>query len=351
MNGEKILDISWGTIFKTGLALLCFYLIYLVKDILIWFIFALIISILFEPAINLLRRFRLPRPLAVTFVYIVVFGILGGIIYSSTPVFVSEIQQFSQLFPQYFERIAPPLRGLGIEAFESMDNFVKAVGMFLGKASTSILSALAIIFGSIGSTLFILGISIFLSFEEGGMERILTLFSPKKSENYVLSLWEKSRAKVAGWFGVRVLTCLFVGLTVFISLQLFKVKYALTLSLLAAVFNFIPILGPLIIGIVIAGFVALDSLFKAALVLIIFILIQQIEGNILTPILSKKFIGLPPVLVLISLAVGGKLLGILGAILAVPLVGVVYEFLKEFLEKRKETAPTEEAAVKKPIIW
>lgn len=352
MNDDKFLDISWKTIFKIAVASLGFYIIYLVRDILIWFIFSLIISILFEPALDFLRRFRLSRPLAVFFVYAVVFGVLGITIYLSAPVFVSEIQQFSQLFPQYFEKIAPPLRGLGVEAFESMENFTQSVGNFLQKASADILSALAIIFGSIGSTLFILTISIFLSLEKKGMEKILAAFSPKKYEDQILSLWERSRSKVAGWFGTRILACLFVGVTFFIALALFKVKYAFAFALLSGVLNFIPILGPVISGAMVAVFVALDSWVKAIFVLIVFTLIQQIEGNILTPILTRRIIGLPPVLVLISLAIGGKLLGILGAILAIPLAGVIYEFLKEFLAKRKEAdLPQPEPAAKKPIIW
>ena len=67
-----------------------------------------------------------------------------------------------------------------------------------------------------------------------------------------------------------------------------------------------------------------------------FFLIQQIEGNIVTPILTKKFVGLSPALVLISLAVGGKLLGILGAILAIPITSILFEFWTDFLKAKKE---------------
>ena len=87
-----------------------------------------------------------------------------------------------------------------------------------------------------------------------------------------------------------------------------------------------------LIGIV----VALDSPLQAVFVILAFILIHQIEGNILTPLLTKRFIGLPPSLVLISLAIGGELWGIMGAILAVPLAGILYEFLRDFLKRRKE---------------
>ena len=356
MNGEKVLDISWGTILKIGIALFCFYIIFLVRDILIWVIFALIISVLFNPGINFLTRLRIPRVLSVTFVYLAVFGLLGLLIYSVLPMFVSEIQQFSQLFPQYFEKISPPLRELGIEAFESMESFTQALGVVFQKASTNILSALAIIFGGIGSTIFVLAIALFLSLEEKGVERVLGILSPKQYEAYIISLWERSQTKVAGWFGARLLTCLFVGIAVFISLKLFNVKYAFILALLAGVLDFIPVLGPIIAGLIAFIFVVLESWWKALLILVVFVLIQQIEGNILTPALTKKFVGLPPVLVLISLAIGGKLLGILGAILAIPLAGVIYEFLKDFLQKKKEEGPSSiqkpsQTGPRRSIVW
>lgn len=333
---NKVLDISWGTILKISLAFLCFYLLYLVRDILIAFIFALVISILFNPAIDFFRKFKIPRVIATIFVYVAVFGILGLTIYWTAPVFVNEIQQFSQLFPQYFEKISPSLRGLGIEAFENMESFTMAMGQMLQKASSDILSALAIFFGGIGSTIFILAIAIFLSLEEKGVEKIIALLAPKNYENRVLAIWENSQRKVAGWFGTRLLTCLFVGVAVFITLYLFKVDYALSLALLAGILDFIPILGPVFAGVIAFVFVALDSWLKAIFVLIAFLLIQQIEGNILSPVLAKKFVGLPPVLVLLSLAFGGALFGILGAILAVPLAGIIFEFVRDFLKRKKE---------------
>ena len=168
---------------------------------------------------------------------------------------------------------------------------------------------------------------------------MVALLSPKKYEAYVMALWERSQTKVSGWFGSRVLVALFVGVAVFITLSLFNVKYAFVLALFAAVLDFIPVLGPIFAGAVIFSFVVLDSWLKALFVLIVFILIQQIEGNIISPVLTKKFVGLPPALVLLSLAVGAKLLGILGAVLAIPLAGILFEFLRDFLKKKKEENP------------
>jgi len=336
MAGEKTLDISWETIFKVAISFFCFYIFYLIKDILILIGFSLIISILLNPAINFLQRRRIPRSISVLFVYIFIFGISVLFIFQTAPIFISEIQQFTQLFPQYFEKFSPSLRLMGLEAFENFEIFTKTLQDWLVKASSSIFGAVGSIFGGIFSTITVFTLAIFLSMEEKGAEKIITLFSPKKYEAYILDLWVKSQNKVSAWFGVRILSCIFVGLISFLALWLFKIKYSLALAIFAGLTNIIPIVGPLIAGSMIAILAALDSSFKAILILIVFALIHQIEGNILTPILMKKIIGLPPVLVLIALMVGGKLGGLLGGILVIPLAGIIYEFLKDFLKKKRE---------------
>lgn len=340
MNDEKILDVSWGTIVKVGFAILIFYLLYLIKDILVWIIFALIISFLFNPLINFLHRRYIPRLVAAFLVYIIIFGIFGLIIFLMAPLFIFEVQQFSQFFPQYFEKIAPSLRGLGIEAFKSFEIFIQTLQGWLLKASASILGALSAIFGGILSAITIFILALFFSIEEKDIERGIKAVSPRRYENYILNIWRSCQNKVSIWFGTRILGCIFVGIASFVALYLFKIDYSLALSLLAGITNIVPLIGPIVAGAIMVIVAALDSWFKAVFILIVFILIQQIENNILTPLLTKRFIGLSPVLVLVALLIGGKIWGILGAILAIPLLGVIVEFLKDFLKKKKEEQET-----------
>jgi len=336
MNENRVLDISWGTILKIALIVVSFYVLYQIKHILIWFLFALIISLLFNPAINFFQKLKIPRVLATLSTYSFFFGILILLIYSTIPLFASEIRQLSHALPQYFEKIAPPLEGLGIKAFEDIDTLVEALGGTLEKMAVNIFNIFFVIFGGIFATFFTLAIAIFLSLEEKGVEKSLTLFFPKKYENYLFELWEKCQRKVSGWFMGRVVACLFVGIASLVTFLLFDIPHPFTLGLLAGALNFIPFIGPMITGVLLFIIIALENISKAIFVLIAFILIQQIENNILTPFLLKKFVDLSPALVLISLATGGALFGFLGAILAVPLAGILVEFFREFLEKRRD---------------
>ena len=332
---SKILDISWETISKIAIAAGFFYVLYLLRDILIWVIFALIISVLFDPAINFLKKF-MPRIMAVVLIYVVVFGIIGVSIYLVAPVFITEINQFSKDFPSYFEKISPSLRGLGIEAFDSFEQFIKTVEDQLAGISSSVLSAIGAIFGGLFSTITILTIALFLSLEEKGLEKVVGALSPKKYEAVVLSILEKSQRKVAGWFGTKILSSVFISVLTFLICYVLSIEYAISFGLFTGVFNLIPIIGPVISGAVIGIILVTSSWLKAAFFIAAFILIQQIEGNILTPVLTKKFIGLPPVLVLVALLVGGKLWGFMGALLAIPMAGIFFEFLRDFLKKKKE---------------
>ncbi len=341
MNEEKILDISWATILKISLAVICLYVLFLIRDILIWFIFALIISILVNPVIDFLQRKRVPRIITIVFIYFFgIFGALGLLTYFGIHLLITEFDVLIQAiphFPHYFERISPALGELGIEAFESPEAFMIA----LRKMAADIFGVLFAVFGGVMATIFILSVAAFLSLKEKAAEKVIGIISPKKYEAYSLSLWSRCQNKVSGWFLSRILGCLFIGLACYFAFLALGVSHPFSLGLMAGIFNFIPILGPLVSGIIIFIIIALENIFKAIFVLIVFILIQQVENNVLMPILTKKFIDLPPALVLIALAIGGVLWGFLGAILAIPLAGILFEFFKEFLQKKRE----EEAVV------
>ena len=158
-----------------------------------------------------------------------------------------------------------------------------------------------------------------------------------------LDLWRRCEKRVSGWFLSRVLSSLFVGGLTYLSLLILGTSFPFFLGLLGGVSNFIPLAGPFLTGFLIFVLVSAESSFKAVLAVTVFVIIQQIESNILLPILSKKFVGLSPALVLISLAVGGSLGGLWGAVLGLPLMGILFEFLQDFLRKKKEAEAEEEA--------
>lgn len=300
------------------------------------FFFALVISVLLEPAIRVLQRFRLRRSPSVVIVYAFVFLVSAVLVYYSSAIFISELLEFSYILPDYLEKISPPFKTLGIEAFESTEKFLAAIQKGAEGMAGSVFGALSSFFGGVIATVFIITTAMFISLEENPIPRILKLLVPKEYEDLAFSLFYRSQEKISGWFLSRIIACFFVGLASFLVLMLFEVDYPFTLALLAAALEFIPAIGPLITAGIVFMIVLVESTSRAIFVLLAFTLIQQIEGNMLTPILTKKFVEVPPVLVLFALAIGGKVWGVLGAILSVPLIGILFEFSKEFLKRRKE---------------
>src|SRR3990167_3902486 len=118
---ERVLDISWGTIVKLSIAALAIYVIFLTRDLLIWILFGIILSIIFDPAIDFLQKRRIPRVLAAMVVYFGIFAVIGFAIFKTAPFFLEEVKRFSQFLPQYLRTIAPILENLGIVSFENIN--------------------------------------------------------------------------------------------------------------------------------------------------------------------------------------------------------------------------------------
>ncbi len=336
-RSQDILDISWATIVKIIVALGGLYLVFLVRDILIWFIFALIISILFNPAVNFFRKLKIPRVLACILVYLSIFVLLGLFIYLISPILFSELQKFSIQLPDYFDRLAPYLSGLGIEAFRDFNTFSETIGGMLNNASSNIFVAMGTFFGGLMSAVAIFAIAFFLSLEEKGVASAIKLAAPYRYKEYIGKVWQNSQKKVASWFGVRILCCIFIGLSAGVTIFVLNIPYAVFFGLLAGISNIVLTIGPFLSGLIITLFVlTIGGFSKALIFLFAFLIAQEIESYVIMPVLTKKFLRLSPSLVLVSLLIGAKLWGMLGAILAIPLVGMFYEFIRGFLYRKQE---------------
>jgi len=338
MESQQTLDISWNAIFKIFVAIFVFYFIYLARNIALWFFFGLAISVLLDPAINFMRKLRVPKMLAIVFVYVSIFGLLGILVYLTAPIFMMELKEFSSYLPSYLTKISPILSQLGIDLSAGFSDITTTLIGGLEQSSKGVINALIAFFGGLSSTVIILTISFFLSLEDRGPEKFLAFISPQKYKDNIVSFFEKAQTKVAGWFGARIIACIFVGIGSFIVFYIFDIEYSLLLALMSGILNFIPYIGPLSMAILLVVFVMVSSgsWLITLYVLLAIWAVQAIENNLLTPFLMKKMIDLPPVLVLISLLLGAKIFGFLGTIFIVPIAGILYEFIKEIIEKRRE---------------
>lgn len=334
---NKSFDISWITIFRIAVVCGILYFLFLIQNILGWFLFALIISVLFNPAINFLQKKRVPRVMASILMYFGVFLLLGLLVYKIAPPLVSELRFFVLTFPDYFEKALPVLRILNISTIDSFQNFLEILENIFLASSANIFSALGVFFGGILKVFAIFSIAFFISLEGGGVEKIIVFIAPKQYQEKFLSIWTKVQKNISLWFATRIIGAFYVGTATVIACYVLDVRYFALFGLLAGISDIIVAIGPLFAGFLITAFIAITSLPKALIFLLVFILIQQIEGQIILPLLSKKFLRMSPVLVLASILIGSKIWGLLGAVLAIPLAGMLFEFFKGVFENKEKS--------------
>jgi len=154
----------------------------------------------------------------------------------------------------------------------------------------------------------------------------------------------KVENKIGSWFRGQLFLCFIVGLVTTGILLLLRVRYALVLGFLAGVLEIIPVVGPILaaIPIVIAGFST--SIGVGILSIVSVIIIQQLENSILVPIVMRKAVGLNPVITLIGVIIGKEIMGLVGVLLAIPVLAVITVFFQEYfvssgIIKEEKTEP------------
>ena len=202
------------------------------------------------------------------------------------------------------------------------------------KFTVGFFRATASIFGGAFSLVLIVILSFYLSVQEKGIEKFIRLTSPLRYEKYVLDVWQRSKKKLGGWVKAQLLLGVLVGVLVFLGLTILGVKYALMLAVLAAIFEVIPIFGPVLAAIPAILIAFLQSPMLALAALILYVIVQQFENHLIYPTVMKKATGVPPLIIILAILVGGKLGGIFGILLAVPLTVILMELLTDWAKKK-----------------
>ena len=331
---EKV-DIAWSGIFRFFFVLILFYFIFLTKDILVWTLLALIISILFNPAIEVLEKKKIPRVLSGFIVYVSFILIMSFLFYLLIPPIITEIQVFSANTYKYLESLPTILTDLGLN-LNNIASFALTIKDDLVGISSNIFGFTISLFGSIFAGITIFALALFLSIEKEEILKMIKSVVPKKWEENTLAGWQKNQEKVSGWFMSRILASAGVSILTFLLCVFLNIKFAVSISILSGFLNIIPLFGPIVAGIIIALVALFDSWTKVLFVIIASIIIQQIESYIFMPFFTKKMVGIPTFLVLLSILFGGKLFGIIGVIISIPLVGILYETMKSYFLSKKE---------------
>jgi predicted PurR-regulated permease PerM len=189
-------------------------------------------------------------------------------------------------------------------------------------------------FGGMLNFVLVVVMSFYLSIQEKGIDAFLRLVTPTRSEGYVLGLWGRTQRKIGLWFKGQLMLGLIVGAVTSIVLALLGVQYAFLIGLITGIAELIPF------GVIFAAVPAilLSVIDGGALlglkVLIYYIVVQQIENYVLSPIIARRVVGIPPLVVLLAFLVGITLAGFWGALIAMPVAVFILEYMSD-VEKQK----------------
>jgi predicted PurR-regulated permease PerM len=334
------IETSTKVILKVILALLALAFLWVIRDILIIVLLAIVLASALEPLVAYFQVKRVPRAVSVLTVYVLVLGLVGVIIALVVPVVAQQAQLLAANLPEYSAQLqarfptltlllgnadlAEVLRSIFSAATGDASVFNKTVGIFNG----------------FFSAFTILVISFYLVAEQKGMINFIRSLVPPKHQDFTMNLVRKIQNKMGLWVIGQIILSLSIFLLTYIGLSLLGIKYALFLALLAGVFEIIPYIGPFVSAVPAVFFALIQSPALAVAVAALYLLVQKTEGYFLVPKIMEKTVGTSPLLVLVSLLVGYKLAGIWGLLLAVPIVGAITVVVSELSSSHHQAEKT-----------
>lgn len=319
------------------------YIFWLLRDLALLVLTAIIIASAIEPGIVFFIRYRIPRFVAALLVYVLVFGSVFSLLYFFLPPIVADAANFLSAMPKYLETLNTTsgfsnLMTSSLVGSSDTSSFVNTLLSFqsvFSADSGGVVQLFVTFFGGIFSLTLVIVLSFYFALEDTGVDDFIRLVIPVRYEEYYVNLWKRSQKKIGLWMQGQILLSVIVGILVYLGLLIIGVPYALLLAVFTAMVEIIPIFGSLLSGVVavVVGYSA-GGVSIAAIVAGLYIVVNQFESNLIYPLIVKKIVGIPPLLVIVALIAGYTLAGFLGVLLSVPVAAVLLEFITD-LDKRK----------------
>lgn len=290
---------------------------------------ALLISLALVPVIQKLESKKLSRGLATVFVYVVfLLLIIFLLAYGLSPL-IEQTSSFISQLPNLLESILThPLIA------PSSRQIIENVTTQFSTASGGLLQLTLNIFSSFFTLVTIIVFSFYLSLEfESIKKRLLKLIPEENNRQKFNRVLEEVELKIGSWVRGELILGLVIGIFTYLGLTILRVNYAIPLAVIAGILEIVPMIGPLISAVpaAVVGFSVSPILGLGVIAL--FILIQQVENTFVVPKVMQKAVDIDPIVTLLVILIGGKLFGILGALLSVPVTLVVFIILKNFYYK------------------
>ena len=328
----------------TALTVIILWAAYLVRDVLLLLYISCLLAIGFSPIVRLIERQRLlpvgskrfPRWMAILILYVFIVGVLIGIGSLIIPPIATQAQELWSQRGTIFATGQQFLLDWGlIKEPVTFREAVEQAPVGGGDAVGTVFGAVRGVIGGIVGFLTILIVTFYVLVDAGNIRQTFLRLFPRTQRARVDAGARAITVKVSAWLGGQLLLGAVIGTTSAIGLYLLGVPYFYVLALVSGIGELIPVVGPILAAIpaiLVAGSVSYQ---KALLVLVFFVVQQQFENHVLVPKVMERQVGVSAVVVIVALLIGGNLLGILGALLAVPSAAILQVLLLEILDQRE----------------
>jgi predicted PurR-regulated permease PerM len=326
-------------IWMTALAVIILWAAYLVRDVLLLIYISGLLAVGFSPTVRMIERQtflpvgskRFPRWMAILVLYLMIVGALVGIGFLVVPPLVKQARQLVKELPHMLERATQFLVDKGIidHPITWREAVQQAPVAGSSDAVGTVVGAIADVVGSVFGFVTILILTFYLLVEADQLRSWMLRLFPKNRRATVATASADITLKVSAWLGGQLLLGAIIGGSSAIGLWLMGIPFFYVLALISGIGEMIPIVGPILASIPALAVAATVSYKKVLLVLLFFVLQQQFENHVLVPKIMSRQVGLSAVTVIAALLIGGNLLGILGALLAVPTAAILQVILSE----------------------
>ncbi|MFC3883918.1 AI-2E family transporter [Bacillus songklensis] len=290
---------------------------------------------LFSPIVNFLIKYKIPRNLAILILYIVFIGLMSVGIGVVAPILSDQITDLVRNMPSYISKIRIFFDDLSQskwfkwmlgQEFVSLEKMEETLTNYAASLPDNLTRSVRTVFGVIANitlTVVTVPFILFYMFKDGHkFPKAAVRFLPSSYRRDGLHIIEETGETLSAYIQGQFLVALFVGIFTFIGYLIIGLPYGLTLAIVVAITNIIPYLGPFIGAAPAVVIGLLDSPTKALLVIVVITIVQQIDGNFISPLVIGKRLDIHPLTIIIILLVAGNLAGVLGMILGVPLYAV-----------------------------
>jgi predicted PurR-regulated permease PerM len=327
------------------------------RQVLTWILVALFLAIALNPAVDWLQEHGIRRRgYAVALTSLGVAGVIGLIGWLVIPQLVDQVNEFAQKVPDYIDDLT---KGRGRFGFlETKYHIVERIREAVAEGGASKvfgLSGTAIsitkgVLTMVAAVITIIALTYFMLLEgPTWLNRFYSLFSPP-TERRLRGIFGDIAKAVGGYVTGNLFISVVAGITSGVMLWIVGVEFALALGLLVALLDLVPLVGATIAAIVVTTvtFLSTDGIWPGLIILIFFIVYQQIENHLLQPLVYGRTVQLSPLIVLMAVLIGASLAGVLGALGAIPIAGTIQVLVLDWLKHRKggsQQGPNEPATV------